>query len=73
MKRLTIILITATAAAALAAPAPAYVIDPTPGWDAPLVLKVKLGAKAAKAKKAKKSTGVRVSIPRNKPLLQIES
>ena len=70
MKRLTAILITATAAAALAAPAPAFVVDPTPGWDAPLVLKVKLGAKA---KQSKKSTGVRVSIPRNKPLLQIES
>ncbi len=70
MKRLTAILITATAAAALAAPAPAYVIDPTPGWEAPLVLKVKL---AAKAKKAKKLTGVQVSIPRNKPVLQIES
>ncbi len=70
MKRLTTILITATAAAALAAPAPAFVVDPTPGWDAPLVLKVKLGAKA---KKSKKSTGGRVSIPMNKPVLQIES
>ena len=70
MKRITAILITATAAAALATPAPAYVIDPTPGWDAPLVLKVEL---AAKAKKSKKFTGGRVSIPRNKPLLQIES
>lgn len=45
-------------------------VDPTPGWDAPLVLKIKLGAKA---KKSKKSTAGRVSIPVNKPLLQIES
>lgn len=70
MKRLTILFITATAAAAIAAPAPAFVIDPTPGWEAPLVLKVKVGAKA---KTAKKSTAGRVSIPRNKPVLQIES
>lgn len=70
MKRLTILFITATAAAAIAAPAPAFVIDPTPGWEAPLVLKVKVGAKA---KTAKKSTGGRVSIPTHKPVLQIES
>ena len=70
MKRITAILITATAAAALAAPAPAFVVDPTPGWDAPLVLKVKLGAKAAKAKKSAR-TGI--SVPARKPLLQIES
>jgi len=73
MKRLTAILITATAAAALAAPAPAYVIDPTPGWDAPLVLKVKLAAKATKAKKAKKAAWTGISVPSRKPLLQIES
>ena len=69
MKRLTAILITATAAAVLAASAPAYVIDPSAGFDAPLVLKAKVGAKA---KQSKKSTGVRVSIPRNKPVLQLE-
>lgn len=72
MKRLTAILITATAAAVLATPAPAYVIDPTPGWDTPLVLKVKLAAKVATVQKSKKFTGGGVSIPKNKPVLQIE-
>lgn len=69
MKRLTIILITATAAAALAASAPAYVIDPSAGFDAPLVLKVKT---SAKAKQAKKSARPGISVPARKPVLQIE-